>query len=744
MEEYILNSLNEEQREAVQTTEGYIRVIAGAGSGKTRALVHRYVYLVNELGISTANILCVTFTNKAANEMKSRIRSMIGDNDLGLICTFHGFCVRLLREDVFKIRLPKNFIILDGKDTESILKNVYVDSEIRNSELTYRAAKSYISTCKRVTKYNEYIQLLIDESDTNLINKYNAASAVTDKIFYRYIYEQKKCYGLDFDDLILVSLYILETFSDVRLKWQQKLEYIMVDEFQDVSHSQYDLCRILNDFHKNLFVVGDPDQTIYSWRGADVNILLNFDTVFKNTKTIMMVKNYRSYPEILNVANSLISKNNDRIDKQLLPVLSGGTITLYNHASSVYNESNWISDQIKLLREQQINWNDIAILYRSHYVSHIIEEAFRENKIPYVIYSGVGFYERKEIKDVISYLRMLTSADDLSFLRTVNTPPRNIGKRRIDFIKNYANNHKCTLYQALQDNLHQSLFKNTKADMYIYIIEKYRRVYHKKTITNLTEEMLDISGYEAMLRTKDDIDRLDNIAELKQSIMNYENEAGEDVSLEDYLEKISLYTNMDNENKENTVKLMTVHAAKGLEFPYVFVCELNDGIFPTRRADTLPKLEEERRLAYVAITRAKKALFLSDAGGIYYDGMNRYPSRFIYNIEDKYLKYCVELDAKYEIESQLYIAAQESAIKNKANEINNMTLSIGNRIFHKHFGNGIITDIDIVNKTITVQFDNIASKRTINMSANIDKIINKENANNRHCPEFCVNSKTVI
>lgn len=438
---------------AVETTEGYVRVIAGAGTGKTRALTHRFAYIVDTLGINTSNILCVTFTNKAANEMKKRVRKLIGDNDLGLICTFHGFCVQVLKKDIFRINYPNNFLILDSDDTETILKNVYKTHNIKLTAKTIKEAKEYISKCKYTSRITEYLDLFSMTSDELLYNKYINAGTLEDKLFYGYLYEQRKNFGLDFDDLILLTIYIFNNFNEVLEKWQNKLEYIMVDEFQDVNANQFELCGLLSRKHKNLFIVGDPDQTIYSWRGSKVEYFINFESYYNDVKTIIMTKNYRSSPNIIDASNSLIKKNKVCIEKDLIPIKQARTSTLYFHAKTVVEESEWISKQILSLKKMGKNYNDIAILYRAHFVSRSIEESFMRNHIPYVIYSGIGFYNRKEIKDVLCYLRMLVYADDLSFLRTINEPRRNIGEKRISILKEYAEKNNCTLYIALKELL---------------------------------------------------------------------------------------------------------------------------------------------------------------------------------------------------------------------------------------------------------------------------------------------------
>lgn len=325
---HILDGLNEEQRQAVTTTEGYVRVIAGAGSGKTRALTNRFAYLVNELGISTSNILCVTFTNKAAAEMKKRIRAMIGDNDTGFICTFHGFCVQVLKEDIHILNYPKNFIILDTEDVNSILHMIFEDMGLNSKDFTFPVLINRFTARKC---REPYINDILNTDNDELRTKFLNADKQEDAIFYRYLYEQKKCFGLDFDDLINFALYILEHHEDIRLKWQSRLEYIMVDEFQDVSVRQYRLAQILCEYHHNLFIVGDPDQTIYSWRGAKVEYILNFDQDYPGARTIIMDKNYRSTPNIIHASNSLIQKNKKRIEKNLVPVKQLAIPVIYNH-----------------------------------------------------------------------------------------------------------------------------------------------------------------------------------------------------------------------------------------------------------------------------------------------------------------------------------------------------------------------------------------------------------------------------
>ena len=428
----ILNELNDEQREAVLTTEGFVRVIAGAGSGKTRALTHRCAFLINELGILPENILCVTFTNKAAGEMRARIRNLVGDNDTAFINTFHGFCVAVLREDSNAVQYPKSFIVLDNSDIDAMLRLIYEERGLTLRDKTFSDARDMIEI-QKLFKKPYYADDLIAETADALRAKYDAAESVDDIIFYGYLYQEKKCFGLDYNDLIFLSLYIFDQHDDIRLKWQSRLEYIMIDEFQDIDQPQYRLMKVLCAYHKNLFVVGDPDQTIYTWRGASVRYLLDFDKEFPGTKTIMMMDNYRSTPAILSAANSLISQNEMRIKKDLVPMLPQGVETagfdlskvICHHAGNASDEALWIADSLQKLHQSGIPYKQMTILYRAHYVTRSVEEAFLKEEIPYTIYSGVQFFGRMEIKDALCYLRMIAYQDDLSFMRIANVPKRN-------------------------------------------------------------------------------------------------------------------------------------------------------------------------------------------------------------------------------------------------------------------------------------------------------------------------------
>ena len=713
----LLCQLNQKQLEAVTSTEGFIRVIAGAGSGKTRALSHRFAFLVNEIGILPGNILCVTFTNKAANEMRHRIHNLIADNDTGYINTFHGFCVSILQEDSHAVQYPKNFLVLDNQDIDSILKIIYEERGLTLRHKTFSKARDMIEMYKLERYPNYYLDLITMSLDT-LRQKYLRATDVNDIIFYGYLYQEKKCFGLDYNDLLKFSLYIFEKNKEIRLKWQKRLEYIMIDEFQDIDKIQYQLMKVLCGYHKNLFIVGDPDQTIYSWRGADINYLLNFDKAFPDVKTIMMNENYRSTPQILSVCNSLIDKNKNRMKKDLLPMCHSKNSVLYYHGDTSEEESDWIADQIIKLHKKDISYKDITILYRAHYVTRTLEETLLKKKIPYSIYSGIQFFERMEVKDALSYLRMITYKDDLSFLRIVNVPKRNIGKKRMEFLQAYVNAHHCSFYEALKECVEDPIFKGTDAKDFISLIDAFSVTYEQRTISEVLSDILDRSGYEEMLRTTGNQERLDNLAELKQAVYDYEISCGEEALLPDYLDHIALFTNSDVTDDSDKVKLMTVHAAKGLEFPHVFLCALNEGIFPSKKTSTIEGMEEERRLAFVAMSRAMKSLFLSESHGKNFDGLTRYPSRFILDIDQKFLEYVKKPEDTLIAETKNYIHYSNRYLDGYVAE---QTFQVGDKIIHNVFGQGRIKSILSDRNAYMIKFEQIETPRIISFRVPIKR-----------------------
>lgn len=710
--------LNTEQIAAVTTTEGFVRVIAGAGSGKTRALTHRFAFLVNEMGILPENILCVTFTNKAANEMHRRIHNLIGDNDTGYINTFHGFCVAVLQEDSYAVQYPKNFLVLDNSDIDSMLRIIYEERGLTLRDMTFADARDMIEI-QKLFKKPEYYLDMIGMSLEALHKKYLNAADKNDIIFYGYLYQEKKCFGLDYNDLIKFTLYIFAQNDDIRLKWQKRLAYIMIDEFQDIDALQYELMEVLCAHHKNLFIVGDPDQTIYTWRGANVKYLLEFDRHFPNTKTVMMLKNYRSTPQILAAANSLIAQNKHRIEKELIPVLPDGKKPVFRFAGNSEEEAKWIVSKIKELHDSGTDYRGITILYRAHYVTRPIEEALLTEKLPYHIYSGVPFFGRAEIKDALSYLRMIVSQDDLSFRRVINTPKRNMGRRRMAYLEEYAEKNGCTLYTALKQTVEDDIFRGTKARAFISLTEDFSNGYEDRAVSDLLAAILNESGYENMLRTEGSQERLDNLAELKQSVLEYETSCGEEATVFHYLAHVALFTNNDVEDNSDKVKLMTVHAAKGLEFPYVMLCGMNEGVFPSRKIKDLLGTEEERRLAFVAMTRAEKGLYLSGAEGYNFDGSPRYPSRFILDIDDELLEYDNKPADSLIADAKEYIALRE---KYMPENLESELLPVGAKIRHEYLGEGSILDIDKDKGAYLVQFDSLPTPRAISFRVKLTQL----------------------
>ena len=773
--------LDKEQLEAVETTEGYVRVVAGAGSGKTRTLTHRYLYLVKEMGISPANILCVTFTNKAANEMKKRIRLILGGDDSGYISTFHGFCVRFLREEIHVLNYPKEFMILDEDDQKSLLRKAYADLGFSLKDLKISSVLDFIGG--RKANDLDYVSLFAElpseggtadgrdvagrEDDglesgsrempkDHLLELSDEADDKWMKVYYRYLYEQKKNYALDFDDLILVTLYILQSFPEQLDKWRKRMMYVMVDEYQDIDGQQYQLADLLSSYHKNLFVVGDPDQTIYGWRGADINRILEFDQFHKGTKTILLQNNYRSTPSILKVPDAVIKNNEFRIEKVLKPVRVGGKTPVFYHAKNTREEAKWIVERIQNAVQSAggMHYKDIAVLYRMHSQSRSVEEALMAENIPYKVYSGVGFYQRKEIKDVICYLRMLVYADDLSFLRTVNTPKRQFGPRKISILQAFADARGVGLYEALLEIVAEAgLLNSVAADIssqaelssvgndrqkidfdckgflarsnvveYVKLIEKYRSLYREMSVSEILAKILRDTKYEEMLRLDGDEDRLDNLAELKQGILEFENYYEEDASLDEYLQNIVLFTNVDEDAEEkDRVQLMTIHNAKGLEFPQIFVCGLNEGFFPAKRVQNKVQLEEERRLAYVAFTRAENVLCLSDAeDGVAGESGTRYPSRFLLEMD------MGGLDIARGFSEDLLEAAK-AHISNvdqerdflsdeslgRVNKAPAAAFNVGDRVVHKIFGVGTVRVVDEKNFCYEIAFDKFATPRSI-------------------------------
>ena len=640
-----LNDLNTRQREAVTSTEGRIRVIAGAGTGKTKALTYRYAYIVNELGIDPANILCLTFTNKAAQEMRNRIASFVHSGDYNdFVCTIDGFCVKMLRRDIYRLGFPKDFRILDEEDSKAVAKACMDELGIKRTEKTVKDFLAGISTAKVLNDYIDTYMLPGSCQPAAAVgagaadNAASPAAPTPASCMAAYTRRQMKDYALDFDDIENFAIYLLENFPEVKDYWQGQLNYIMVDEAQDCNADNWEIIEKLAARHHNLFVVGDPDQCIYEWRGARPSRFVDF----ASDKDIVLDENYRSTPNILDIANCVISNNVNRIPKTLFTLAADGLKVVHYHGKTEKEEAEWIVGQIKRLVEEGGKLSAIAILYRSSYLSGVLEQELFAEHIPYAIWGGTRFYERKEIKDALSYLRLVADEnDDLAFRRVINVPARGLGKK---FLADLEDSGEPSLMQALRNycSSGRSGRNAAGASAFLEIIDSARSVAVESGISDLMNFLLDKSGLKKLYREDQDEDRLENIDELVKSMRFYEeSHEGLEISLSDYLQDIALYSNADYRKESDTVKMMTIHQAKGLEFPHVFITGLSEGIFPSMRTIREYKKngeEEERRLMYVAVTRAEKGLYLTESEGYNQSTrMNKYPSRFLAEIKQTLL-----------------------------------------------------------------------------------------------------------
>ena len=626
---------NDKQLKAINTLNGRVRVIAGAGSGKTKVLTERYIKL-SESGIEPKNILAVTFTNKAAQEMKDRIEKRIGKFDSALICTFHSFCLKILRNDIDKLGYPKKFTILDSEDQKAVFKKICKECNIEYKEI-YQTAGDIVTERKvnfedrleETFSKDKIIKSIYEECQakykTGEFKPDEYKALLKDCIYYGYLYHQQKNSSVDFNDMIILAVKLFKKFPNILSAWQKQLKYIMVDEFQDASNRQSELVEMLSGVHGNLFVVGDPDQTIYTWRGAKPEILVNF----KVDTDIIMNQNYRSTPEILDIANIIIEKNKLRVKKDLFTENKNGEKVWFRHFLNSRNEADWIAASIagalKIYKPK-----DIAVLYRTHYLSRQVEEGLIIRQIPYVIHSGTNFYERSEIKDILAYLRLLINPhDDIALERVINVPRRNMGDAKVNAVKSLAKETGKSLWSACYD------MPESKYGKVQQFLSDLRTIYYwyENEHPSLTEVVLKIlkkTGYDKYLKESLKPEKEENVQELIRAISEFD-----DKSIDEYLQEVSLMTNVDKKNKTDCVTLMSIHSSKGLEYPLVFVTGLTDGIFPSNRAESVEQAEEERRLAYVAYTRAKERLFLTDSGGLDFNGREKCTSPFVKDILSK-------------------------------------------------------------------------------------------------------------
>jgi len=770
MNQDYMNSLNDRQREAVEATEGRIRVVAGAGSGKTKALTCRYAYLVNVLGVDPANILCLTFTNKAAQEMRQRIHQLVNSGDYNdFVCTIHGFCVKFLRQEIYRLGYPKSFTILDEQDQKQLAKQVMEELGLNR---TVETVGQFLdaAAAKKIALFLEqpnYIdRMMLTEGLSQSFDKEaQDPEQPQNMAFVRYLQLQKKTLGLDFQDLIFFTIHILKRFPDACEYWQNEMEYIMLDEAQDCNKSDWTIVETLQGIHHNLFIVGDPDQAIYEWRGARPKMFIDF----KNDRTIVLDQNYRSTTPILSVANSVISRNRNRLPKNLFTTRNGGTKVTHFHAPSDAEEAKWIAKKIASLLSPQggktnaatiqsspLGGNEggsCAILYRASYLSRTIEQALVNAGIEYVIWGGVRFFDRAEIKDALSYLRLIDQGDDLSFLRICNVPSRKVGKVYLSKLKAAADRDGTTLYEALKRHISErDLYKESMVH-FIDLIESCRQLVEDRmklpiylddhgnvistqrrdhVISDVLDQVLEESGYKQLIREDDDTDRLENLTELLQGVHTYEEAHLQDdaLTISGYLQEIALYTNLDmaprngaknsqsvKEETKEKVKLMTIHQSKGLEFPYVFVTGLSEGIFPSMKTLRERKgdgEEEERRLMYVAVTRAEKELFLTESEGFSAAArMSKYPSRFLREIQRNLFVTEGDMDDmlwKAPLLSpeggMTSIATTDSIQSSPLGGNEGGLLPPGTRVRHEVLGEGTIVSYNEVRGSYTVSFSN--------------------------------------
>lgn len=697
------SSLNDKQKEAVIDDSKHLRIIAGAGSGKTRVLTMRIAYLIEQKHINPKNVLAITFTNKAANEMKNRISEMLGEaGDGAFISTIHSLCVRILKEEIGVFGYPKNFTIVDGDDQKTILKEAYKEFNIDKKDLSYGSALDYIANCK----YEELsYEKAMDQAygEKKLVDKANV---------YKYYDERlKSLYALDFDDLILFTVRLFKLHKDILKKWSSKFIYIHVDEFQDIDKTQYELIKLLSSTHDNVYVVGDPDQTIYTWRGADVNIIVNFDKDFKNTKTIILNQNYRSTNNILEGANSLIKYNKSRVPKDLFSENGDGDKIVHKTLPDETSEAYYIVSCIQSLLKQGYEYNDIAILYRSNYLSREVEKVFIENRIPYVIYGGIRFYERMEVKDILSYLRLIVTGDDLAFQRVINQPKRGIGQKSIDTIFSLAKENNISMYEVVK----QGLFAKNQSvlESFVDMVERWKSSLDGKPLEEVLTDVFEQSGYRSMLEKENETERIENVKSLIDDIKDYQ-ETYPGSTLADYLSMISLYTDKANTDGSASVSLMTIHASKGLEFKVVFVVGLSEGIFPSERTMLEQKgVEEERRLAYVAYTRAKEKLTLTDTSSFsYVVNSTKTTSRFVNEIDEKYIEHLDKPVAKQQSVFDVPFTTKISSIEPKKESPRRPSrYRKSDVVIHKIFGEGVVVKCD--GDFVTVAFSYPHGTKTI-------------------------------
>lgn len=698
----LLSGLNDEQRNAVKETEGPLLILAGAGSGKTRVLTHRIAYLIREKQVAPWNILAITFTNKAAREMQERLGQLVGPLAKDIwIFTFHSLCVRILRKDIERLGWSRNFTIIDTSDQLNVMKEVLKTLNIDANKFSPRSILGTISNAKNeLISAKQFTKMAETENDPY---KQTVAEA-----YFEYEKVLKKNQALDFDDLIMKTIQLFEIVPDVLEFYQRKFQYIHVDEYQDTNQAQYKLVKMLSGRFQNICVVGDNDQSIYRWRGADMRIILSFENDFPDAKTILLEQNYRSTKTILNAANSVIENNRMRKPKKLWTENEEGEKIVYYEADNEQDEASFVVNKIKEAFENGARPEDIAVLYRTNAQSRVIEEAFVKANIAYTIVGGTKFYDRKEIKDILAYLRLIANPDDdISFRRVINVPKRGIGQATIEKLENYAKTHGLSLYQAAGECEQAGLSPRAagKVLQFVAQLDDWHNRQDFFTVTELVEDVLEKTGYMQALineKTLESESRIENLKEFLSVTTEFEKRS-EDKSLVAFLTDLALISDIDQldeeEDKKSGVVLMTLHSAKGLEFPIVFMVGMEEGVFPHSRslADD-EEMEEERRLAYVGITRAEKKLYLTSARMRTLYGMTEMNdrSRFIDEIPEHLIE-----EAEKEMPIWLQrtpIMTPKPAAQKRVPVLTHtggekIRWQVGDKLEHKTFGTGIVVSV---------------------------------------------------
>jgi len=719
----ILEALNEKQRDAVLATDGPVLIIAGAGSGKTKALTHRIAYLIKEKMMMPWNILAVTFTNKAASEMKHRITNLLGDQitELPTVGTFHSVCAQLLRKHIHLLGYENSFVIYDANDQVVLMKQIMKDHHISEKEVNPKAVLNHISAAKN--------QLMTAEDFQGRAHDYFAQKV--GELYGPYQRRLAKNQALDFDDLIMKTVQLFQAYPELLDKYQERYRYISVDEYQDTNHAQYTLVKMLAEKYRNICVIGDPDQSIYSWRGADMQNILDFEKDYPEALVIKLEQNYRSTSVILEAAHAVIEKNRNRKEKQLWTDREGGEKIRIWRAMNERDEAAKIAQAITehLRGSEAPAYNDFSILYRTNAQSRSIEEAFMRYGIPYKIVGGVKFYQRKEIKDVIAYLRVIVNPDDdVSLLRIINTPARKIGAKTLEHVQTFAIQQQTSIFRALERIREITTLNESK----IAVLEKFARLI--KHFQNLNQEfaaagvvkhVITESGFKAALmadKSPEAEARLQNVNELMSVADKYEAlEAG--VSLATFLEEIALISDLDQvEEGHNAVTLMTLHSAKGLEFPTVFICGLEEGVFPHSRALYEPmELEEERRLMYVGITRAKDHLYLLHAQQrmLYGEFKQNAPSQFLMDLPEDVVQGTAMTKPKQEHRS---FGNRAIPVEVEDGFAPLDELSDGDRVRHRSFGEGVVLNVQGGIATIAFKDPKVGVKKLATSIAPLERI----------------------